>query len=294
VANGRHGRKVAGVIIPAAGLGTRRYPATKVLPKELLPIADRPAIQHVIEEGVVAGLGEIVVVLRTGDERVLDHFRPNAPLEQLLVSTASREAARRLRTVADSISLRRVVQPSPLGLGDAVARCRSQFDERPFAVMLPDEIFLDQRSPMPRLLDVHAACGESVIALAEVPSEDTHLYGCVEVAEQDGDRVRITRVVEKPRYAPSNLAIVGRYVLAPAMMTLLERGLAQRNEGEFTLSPALDELARSGALWGVITDAPRFDTGTTLGYVTANVAVMMHDEMYAEKLDAALRVIAET
>ena len=266
-------------VIPAAGLGTRFLPATKAIPKEMLPVVDTPAIEYVVAEAVAAGLDDVLMVTGRNKAALEDHFDRAVELEQALEAKGDQH---RLRAVRRSTGLGRVHhvrQGDPRGLGHAVLCARDHVGDEPFAVLLGDDL-IDPRDPLLQtMIDVQRERGGSVVALMEVPADQVQLYGCAQVEEGDESRddvVRLVGMVEKPdpADAPSNLAIIGRYVLDPAVFDVLERTEPGRG-GEIQLTDALQTLARSdaggGGVHGVVFRGRRYDTGDRLDYLKAVV-----------------------
>jgi UTP--glucose-1-phosphate uridylyltransferase len=267
---------VTKVVIPAAGLGTRFLPATKALPKEMLPVVDKPAIQYVVEEAVRAGLPDVLFVTGRNKNALENHFDRATELEAILMRKGDEE---RLSKVAESTGLANVHyvrQGDPLGLGHAVLRSQAHVAGNSFAVLLGDDIIDARDHLLERMLQVHDHLDTNVVALMEVDPDQAHMYGIATVEATDADDiVRVRGLVEKPEpgTAPSNLAIVGRYVLKPEIFPVLERTEPGRG-GEVQLTDALLTLAEDdsdGGVHGVIFRGRRYDTGDRLDYIKANV-----------------------
>jgi len=269
---------VTKAVIPAAGLGTRFLPATKAMPKEMLPVVDKPAIQYVVEEAVAAGLDDVLFVTGRSKRSLEDHFDRNLELE---VALSHKGDLDRLALVNASTELARihyVRQGDPKGLGHAVLVAEQHVGNEPFAVLLGDDLIDERDQILPAMLKVQEKFGGSVIALMEVPQDQISLYGCAatEVTSM-ADVVRITDLVEKPTVseAPSNLAIIGRYVLDPSVFGVLAKTAPGRG-GEIQLTDALRDLAvadpaKGGGVHGVIFRGRRYDTGDKLSYLQAVV-----------------------
>lgn len=263
------------VVITAAGLGTRFLPVTKTVPKELLPIVDTPAMQYIMEEAVDAGLDRVLVITSRGKETIADYFDRSPELEQSLEDKGEMDRLASIRQLADLATVHFVRQGMPHGLGHAVLRAESFVGNESFALMLGDDI-IDSRDPLlSTMLAAQAKLGGCILALLEVPPESVSLYGCVAtdgIPDTDG-LVRVTDLVEKPRMgrAPSNLAVIGRYVLPPEIFEQLRRtepGYA----GELQLTDAIKAMALSGQpVHGVVFRGGRYDTGDRLGYLQAVV-----------------------
>jgi UTP--glucose-1-phosphate uridylyltransferase len=269
---------VTKAVIPAAGLGTRFLPATKAMPKEMLPVVDKPAIQYVVEEAVAAGLDDVLFVTGRSKRSLEDHFDRNLELE---VALSQKGDLARLALVNASTELARihyVRQGEPMGLGHAVLVAQQHVGNEPFAVLLGDDLIDERDQILPTMLKVQEQFGGSVIALMEVPPDQISLYGCAATESTNTtDIVRITDLVEKPAVgeAPSNLAIIGRYVLDPSVFELLAKTAPGRG-GEIQLTDALRDLAAAdpatgGGVHGVIFRGRRYDTGDKLSYLQAVV-----------------------
>lgn len=287
------GHGVNAAVIPAAGMGTRFLPATKAMPKEMLPVVDKPAVQFVVEEAVAAGLEDILFVTSRGKRALEDHFDRNTELE---VALQEKNDSDRLALVNESTDLARihyVRQGQALGLGHAVLMAENHVGDQPFAVLLGDDL-IDERDPiLPRMIEVREKFGGSVICLMQVPREDISLYGCVGVVETaDADVLEVTSLIEKPAVedAPSDYAIIGRYVLDPAVFEILHRTAPGRG-GEIQLTDALVQLAQlpaadGGGVRGVVFTGRRYDTGDKLSYLKAVIRLATEREDIGPELRA--------
>jgi UTP--glucose-1-phosphate uridylyltransferase len=259
-------------VIPAAGLGTRFLPATKAVPKELLPIVDIPTIQYIVEEAVAAGVHDVILICARGKDSIVDHFDIAAELEANLERSGKTELRKEMRRIAQMAQVVTVRQQEPLGLGHAVLCAKALVGDEPFVVMLGDDI-IDAKVPATRqLADCYARHGLGTIALMEVPPAETSMYGIAAGTPLDARTTRIDRLVEKPKQnAPSNLAVIGRYVLPPRIFELLEQ-VKPGVGGEIQLTDALAMLAREEGLLGYRFEGDRYDAGDRLGYLKANIA----------------------
>jgi UTP--glucose-1-phosphate uridylyltransferase len=278
-------------VIPAAGLGTRFLPATKAVPKELLPIVDTPTIQYIVAEAVAAGVRDVIIVNAKGKETIVDHFDVAKELEMHLErtgKTALRDEIRAIAKMANVVSIR---QQEPLGLGHAVLCARDLVGDEPFVVMLGDDV-IDAAVPgAKQLADCYARHGLGTIALMEVPAEETHLYGIAAGTAVDDRTIRIERVVEKPkRDPPSRLAVIGRYVLPPRVFEILD-AVEPGVGGEIQLTDALAVLAREEGLLGYRFEGDRYDAGDRFGYLKANIAFALKRPDLREPLLAYLREV---
>ena len=278
-------------VIPAAGLGTRFLPATKAVPKELLPIVDTPTIQYIVAEAVAAGVRDVIIVNAKGKETIVDHFDVAKELEAHLAKvgkTAQRDEIRAIAKMANIVSIR---QQEPLGLGHAVLCAKNLVGDEPFVVMLGDDV-IDAAIPgAKQLADCYARHGLATIALMEVPPEETHLYGIAAGVPLDERTLRIERLVEKPKKdPPSSLAVIGRYVLPPSVFDVLER-VEPGVGGEIQLTDALAVLAKGDGLLGYRFEGDRYDAGDRFGYLKANVAFALKRPDLRDPLLAYLREV---
>jgi len=260
-------------VIPAAGLGTRFLPATKAMPKEMLPVVDKPAIQYVVEEAVSAGIDDILVILGRNKNTISNHFDSVPELETKLTDKGDLERLQRVQASSDLADIHFVRQGEPKGLGHAVLRAQAHVGAATFAVMLGDDL-MDERDPLlPKMIEENRRTGLTVVALMEVDPDQIHLYGAAAVeATDDPDVVKVTGLVEKPAKedAPSNYAVIGRYVLTPDVFEILERTEPGKG-GEIQLTDALQELATTTGVYGVVFRGRRYDTGDRLDYIKAIV-----------------------
>ncbi|GAA2000292.1 UTP--glucose-1-phosphate uridylyltransferase GalU [Brevibacterium samyangense] len=269
---------VTKAVIPVAGLGTRFLPATKAIPKEMLPVVDKPAIQYVVEEAVHAGLGDILMVTGRNKRPLEDHFDKVDGLEAALTAKRDYKKLSAVQAASELADIHYVRQGDPLGLGHAVLKSWQHVGEEPFAVLLGDDLIGENDPLLPHMIEVQQKTGGCVVALMEVPHEDVHLYGCAAIEETEEDGVvRITGLVEKPATedAPSNLAIIGRYVLAPEIFPVLANTKPGRGN-EIQLTDALQTLAADelgNGVYGVVFKGDRYDTGDKLSYLKAIVTL---------------------
>jgi UTP--glucose-1-phosphate uridylyltransferase len=276
-------------VIPAAGLGTRFLPATKAVPKELLPIVDTPTIQYIVAEAVAAGVRDVILVCARGKDSIVDHFDIAAELEDRLEKAGKHELRQQMRDIARMANVITVRQQEPLGLGHAVLCARDVVGDEPFAVMLGDDI-IDAAVPgTKQLADCFGRHGLGTVALMEVPHEETPMYGVAAGRAIDDRTLRIERLVEKPKQdPPSNLAVIGRYVLPPSIFGILER-VKPGVGGEIQLTDALAVLAREEGLLGYRFEGDRYDAGDRFGYLEANIMFAMKRPELAEPLRALLQ-----
>ncbi|GAB15596.1 MULTISPECIES: UTP--glucose-1-phosphate uridylyltransferase GalU [Arthrobacter] len=285
-------------VIPAAGLGTRFLPATKAMPKEMLPVVDKPAIQYVVEEAVKVGLSDVLMITGRNKRALEDHFDRVPALEATLEAKGDTAKLESIQAASNLGDIHYVRQGDPKGLGHAVLRARQHVGYEPFAVLLGDDLIDARDDLLSIMIDVQAKTGGSVVALIEVEPSQISAYGCADISAIDGESfVRINKLVEKPDVdeAPSNLAVIGRYVLHPDVFDVLEKTEPGRG-GEIQLTDALQELAsrdgEGGGVYGVVFRGRRYDTGDKLSYLKACVELAIDSDDLGPGLRAWLPEVA--
>ncbi|TFE29078.1 UTP--glucose-1-phosphate uridylyltransferase GalU [Cohnella luojiensis] len=264
--------RIRKAIIPAAGMGTRFLPATKAMPKEMLPIIDKPGIQYIVEEAVASGIEDILIVTGKGKRAIEDHFDSSYELEQSLLSKGKLDLLSEVQKPSDLIDIHYIRQKEPRGLGHAIWCARKFIGDEPFAVLLGDDIVQSDDVPcLKQMMDVYDKVQGSVLAVKKVSDDEVSRYGIVDPDSSggDGDRVmRVRGVVEKPApdYAPSNIAIIGRYILTPAIFAILENQDVGAG-GEIQLTDAIYRLMRDESVYAYKFRGTRYDTGEKLGYL---------------------------
>jgi UTP--glucose-1-phosphate uridylyltransferase len=273
--------RVRKAVFPAAGWGTRFLPATKAQPKEMLPLVDKPIIQYGVEEAVAAGIEQIIIVTSTHKGAIEDHFDLNYELEHLLEEKGEIEKLRQIRAITDLAQLAYVRQKEQLGLGHAVLMAKDLIGHEPFAVILPDDVCIGERPVIGQLIHSYHQTHSSVVAVMEVPPEETSRYGVIaseptEDPLDHGRLHRVTRLVEKPapKDAPSNLGIIGRYVLTPKIFDKLEQ-TPRGSGGEIQLTDAIQALMEEQQVFAYAFEGIRYDAGTTLGWLKASVELAL-------------------
>lgn len=284
------GTVITKAVIPAAGLGTRFLPATKAMPKEMLPVVDKPAIQYVVEEAVAAGLTDVLMITGRNKGALENHFDRVGELEAALKKKGDTERLEKVNESTDLADVHYVRQGDPLGLGHAVLRARMHVGDAPFAVLLGDDIIDARDVLLSRMIQEQGKRNASIVALLEVDPSAAHMYGVATVeATDDDDVVRITGLVEKPApgTAPSNLAIIGRYVLRPEVFDILEN-TAPGKGNEIQLTDALMTMAETpdatGGVFGVVFRGRRYDTGDRVDYIKAIVQLALDREDLGSEL----------
>ncbi len=289
-------RKVTKAIFPVAGLGTRFLPATKSIPKEIMTLVDRPLIQYAIDEARAAGIKEFIFVTSRGKSALEDYF-DNAPeLESTLRKKNKTDLLDMLKsTNMDSGAIAYVRQNKALGLGHAVWCARRLLGNEPFAVILPDDVIAAEKPCLQEMVEAFAETGGNIVAAMEVPPEKTSAYGILDIQEEKGPLVHVKGMVEKPAEgsAPSNLAVIGRYILTPAIMQNLNR-MKSGAGGEIQLTDAIaEEIAQSNNVYGYRFRGQRYDCGSKAGFLQATVAFgLARDDLGPEFWDYLTRMVA--
>jgi UTP--glucose-1-phosphate uridylyltransferase len=273
--------RVRKAVLPAAGFGTRFLPATKSIPKEIMPLVDRPIIQYAVEEAVASGIEQIIIVIATGRSAIEDHFDSSPSLERWLEERGDIEMLRTIRRISEFGTVAFVHQREQLGLGHAVLMAKDLVGEESFAVLLSDDVMLNPSgAPVTKqLIDAHVAHRGSVVAVQRVEPNEVSRYGILAPLHEEGRLVEIRDLVEKPAVgdAPSNLAVLGRYVLTPRIFDVLEQ--TSRGAGdEIQLTDAIRSLIQEQPVFGYQFEGTRHDAGTRLGWLKANVAVGLESD----------------
>lgn len=289
------GKSITKAVIPAAGLGTRFLPATKAMPKEMLPVVDRPAIQYVVEEAVNAGLTDLLMITGRNKRALEDHFDRAPGLERALELKGDQGRLDLVQQASDLGPIHYVRQGEPKGLGHAVLCASQHVGNEPFAVLLGDDLIDEAETLLITMMEVQQKTGGSVIALIEVDPSQISAYGCADITAIEGeDFVRVNSLVEKPAVgeAPSNLAVIGRYVLHPSVFGVLENTEPGRG-GEIQLTDALQTLAagegEGSGVYGVVFKGRRYDTGDKLSYLKAVITLASERVEFGEDLKTWLK-----
>lgn len=272
-------KKVRKAVFPVAGLGTRFLPATKVMPKEMLPLAGKPLIQRAVEEAVAAGIEEFIFVTGRYKEMLEEHFDYQPELMQTLEARGKDDMLEKIR--GSEMEAGRLVvtrQPKPLGLGHAIWCARNLVGDEPFAVLLPDDVFLADTPCLAQMTEAYDRTGGNLCAIKTVLPEETARYGILDIESDNGKTVTVKGFVEKPspEKAPSDLAVMGRYILQPEVfdhLAAFEKGAG----GEIQITDAMRKLIGTQPFHGFHYDGIRYDCGTRLGFLEANIAFSLHD-----------------
>jgi len=280
------------VVVPVAGWGTRSLPATKNLPKEMLPVYKKPAVQYVVEEAMMAGLTDVVFVNNQNKTIIEDHFDYNLALETVLQRTGKLDMLEQIRHVAEMVNITSVRQKSQLGLGHAVMCARSVVKDSPFAVLVGDDLLFDAEPGIKQLIEVAKAEHMAVVGVVQVPADKVPSYGIIKGEEFAPGMYRVRDLQEKPsrESAVSRLAVVGRYVLTPEIFEHLE-DLQPGHGGEIQLTDALQAMARNNRLLAVRLRGERFDIGDWVDYLTANIYFGLQDPELRDDLADRLKAL---
>jgi UTP--glucose-1-phosphate uridylyltransferase len=290
-----HMKKIRKAIIPAAGLGTRFLPATKAMPKEMLPIVDKPTIQYIIEEAVASGIEDIIIVTGKGKRAIEDHFDFAPELEQNLEKQGKLELLEKVRYSSNLADIHYIRQKEPKGLGHAVWCARNFIGDEPFAVLLGDDIVQSETPCLKQLLNQFETTGTSVIGVQTVPDAETHRYGIIEPRAQEGRRYQVENFVEKPMpgTAPSNLAIIGRYILTPEIFMFLDQ-MEMGAGGEIQLTDAIQKLNQIQRVFAYEFEGKRYDVGEKIGFVKTTIEFALQDqELRTELLGFLEEIVGE-
>lgn len=283
--------RVKKAIIPAAGLGTRFLPATKAMPKEMLPIVDKPTIQYIIEEAIESGIEDIIIVTGKGKRAIEDHFDNNFELEDNLIKKEKFDLLAKIKQPA-KVDIHYIRQKEPLGLGHAVWCARSFIGNEPFAILLGDDIVQSEKPCLKQLIEQFEETGKSIIGVQTVDENETDRYGIVAPKTYEGKRYEVDYLVEKPKKgsAPSNLAIMGRYVLEPEIFNFLEEQ-EKGAGGEIQLTDALQKLNSISSIIAYDFDGKRYDVGEVLGFIKTTIEMALDRDDLKEELTLFLKEI---
>jgi UTP--glucose-1-phosphate uridylyltransferase len=284
--------KVRKAVVLAAGYGTRMLPATRVIPKEILPVLDTPAIQMVVEEIVGSGITDITFVISPGKGALLEHFSPAPGLEDFLEARGKSDLLKIVRATSRLAKITSVEQTVPLGIGHAVMQARAAVGNQPFAVFLPDDVYDANPPCLRQMLDVSEQFDAPVVALLRVPKSEVSKYGIVECLPARPRLYQLTGMVEKPPVdkAPSEFAIIGRYILPPEIFGLIAQ-VKPGAGGEIQLTDALLSLSKKRTLYGYEVDGIRYDLGDKLGFLTAQIGFGLKQPDLADRLRNYLKTI---
>lgn len=283
--NNKSNFKIKKAIIPAAGLGTRFLPATKAMPKEMLPILDKPTIQYIVEEAARAGIEDIIIVTGKHKRAIEDHFDIQKELETTLFEKGKLELLDKVQYSTNLANIFYVRQKEQKGLGHAIHTAKQFIGNEPFAVLLGDDIVESDNPAIKQLMDQYEETGKSVIGVQTVPESETHRYGIIEPKSQDERLYEVEKFVEKPVQgtAPSNLAIMGRYVLSPKIFDYLETQ-TEGSGGEIQLTDAIERLNKDDKVYAYDFEGKRYDVGEKIGFVKTTIEYALKDEEMCDEI----------
>lgn len=287
--------KVRKAIIPAAGLGTRFLPATKAQPKEMLPIVDKPTLQYIIEEAVESGIEEILIITGRNKKSIEDHFDKSVELELELETKGKFDLLEEVRKISDMVNIHYIRQKEPKGLGHAIYCAKSFIGNESFAVLLGDDIVYSPEKPcLKQMIEIYDEYKTTILGVQEVAIEDVNKYGIIDGKLIEDNVYKVKNLVEKPAIedAPTNIAILGRYIISPAIFKILETTKPGKN-GEIQLTDALMELAQHEAMYAYTFEGKRYDVGDKLGFLEATVEFALRREDLREEFLNYLMKVTE-
>lgn len=282
--------KVKKAVIPAAGYGTRLLPASKAIPKEMLPIVDRPTIQYVIEEAIEAGIEELLIITSKDKQELEDHFDKNLELEMVLEEKEKYGIKKEVDRISNMIDIHYIRQKEQKGLGHAISCAETFVGDDPFAVILGDDLVVSQKPAIGQLMEVYEEKEAPILGVQDVPEKDVDKYGIVKYKEKEGKTYLLDDMIEKPAIdkAPSNLAILGRYVITPDIFPIIENTPPGKG-GEIQLTDALKNLAEKRKVYAHNFRGKRYDVGNKMGFLKATVEFALNREEFADEFEDYLK-----
>jgi UTP--glucose-1-phosphate uridylyltransferase len=286
--------RVRKAVIPAAGLGTRFLPATKAVPKEMLPVVDKPTLQYVVEEAVSAGIEDILIIVGRGKTTIEDHFDRSFELEATLEASGKTAELEAMRAIAELADIHYVRQGTPKGLGHAIGTARGHVGNEPFAVLLGDDMMHANAGHLANMLEMYERLQSSVIAVRKVPPNQISLYGCIAPGSDDGPDVTISGIVEKPSVdeAPSDMAVMGRYVFTPEIFDAIASTGPGRG-GEIQITDAIGVLLGKQPVYAYVFESGRYDVGNKIDFLRATVELALERDDLADEFRAVLYDIVD-
>ena len=280
-------------VLPVAGFGTRFLPASKAIPKEMLPIIDKPLVQYAVEEAVNVGINEIIFITSPEKFSIKNHFKKNKEIETKLVKSGKNDLAMGVNPeIFSKVSFYYINQKKQNGLGDAIQHAESIIGNSPFAILLPDDLFISKKSCLQQLIDAYALNKSSAIAVNVIDRNNIHKYGVIKPKERTSEIIKIEDIVEKPNAndAPSDLAVCGRYILNSSIFKHLKSVKPDKSD-EIQLTDAIKSLLIEEEVYGVLYDGEKFDCGSKEGFVHATIALALRDESISENIKEIIRNI---
>ena len=280
-------------VLPVAGLGTRFLPASKAIPKEMLPIIDKPLVQYAVEEAVNVGINEIIFITSPEKFSIKNHFKKNKEIETKLVKSGKNDLAMAINPeIFSKVSFYYINQKKQNGLGDAIQHAESIIGNCPFAILLPDDLFISKKSCLQQLIDAYVLNKSSAIAVNVIDQNNIHKYGVIKPKERTSEIIKIEDIVEKPNAndAPSDLAVCGRYILNSSIFKHLKSVKPDKSD-EIQLTDAIKSMLSEEEVYGVLYDGEKFDCGSKEGFVHATIALALRDESISENVKEIIRNI---
>ena len=280
-------------VLPVAGLGTRFLPASKAIPKEMLPIIDKPLVQYAVEEAVREGINQIIFVTSQEKFSIKNHFKKNKKIESTLIKSGKQEIAEKINNkIFSKVKFYYINQENQNGLGDAILHAESIVGKNPFAVMLPDDLFFSEKSCLQQLIEIFSEKKSSVIAVNQIDKENIHKYGVIKPDKISGRIMKVDDIIEKPNAdeAPSDLAVCGRYIFNPLIFEHLKSTKPDKS-GEIQLTDAIKSMLNDEEVFGTIYDGEKFDCGSKEGFVHATIALALRDDSISETVKKIIRDI---
>ena len=278
--------KVNKVVFPVAGLGSRFLPATKSIPKEMLPIIDKPLIQYAVDEAIDAGFSELIFITGNTKKAIQDHFKFNPDLNiSNLTEDKKNFLSEMHRVIPSHVSCKYIIQDEPLGLGHAILQAKEAIGEDPFAVVLADDLIDSQQGVLKQMLDHYNDENSSIISVQKIMKSESINYGIIEFKEVNKDLMKIINIVEKPspENAPSNYGVVGRYILSSKIFSMLDKVSAGVGN-EIQLTDAIKLLLKTNPIYSYKFNGTRYDCGTKIGFIKANIAFALNNPNYSDEL----------
>ena len=273
-------------VLPVAGLGTRFLPATKGIPKEMLPIVDKPLLQYAVEEAIGIGVEEIIFITSPEKYAIKRHFETDEDLPKRLVKSGKSDFVQKVNPeIFSKVNFHYVIQDEQKGLGHAILQAEKYIEDESFAVLLPDDLFISNKSCLSQLIDIHKDTSSSVIAVNKVDKEDIHRYGVIKPGKINGNSIEIEDIVEKPNpeEAPSDIAVCGRYILSSSIFEHIKSTNFDKT-GEIQITDAIRSLLNEEKIYAAIYDGDKFDCGSKKGFVHATISLALRDESIKEDI----------
>ncbi|MDY6959264.1 MAG: UTP--glucose-1-phosphate uridylyltransferase GalU [Halobacteriota archaeon] len=278
-------------VIPAAGMGSRFLPATKSMPKEMLPVVDKPVIHYVVEEAISSGIDDIIIITGRGKRAIEDYFDASPELEQHLIKYEKYDLLNELRDISSLADIHYIRQKEPMGLGDAILKAEKHVGDDPFAVLLGDDIIRSDEPSLKELINLYDKYHTIILALEEVNHSDIKKYGIISGKEVSKGVYDIHNIVEKPDVdkAPSNIAVIGRYILTPQIFDCIKKSKETSTSGELQIADAFEIFVRTNKIFGKILEGERYDCGDKFGYIRTTIDFALADPQLKDETKEYLK-----